>query len=162
MIKPTRITDHSATLRDNIYFNSVDHQTISGNLVCNITDHLPNFLIIDQLRNNTKNRRYKRNHSNINSDKFIADAQSLRWEEVFPDESDINDLFSSFHNKISEVIDRHVPLKRLSKREARFKTKPWITNGLKICIAMKNKLYKYYLNRETNIIYLSLNTIGIN
>jgi hypothetical protein len=53
-------------------------------------------------------------------------------------------------------------LKRWSKREARFKTKPWITNGLKICIAMKNKLYKYYLNREMNIIYLSLNTIGIN
>ena len=43
ILQPTRITDHTATLIDNIYFNSIEHCYISGNLVCDISDHLPNF-----------------------------------------------------------------------------------------------------------------------
>ena len=45
ILQPTRITDHSATLIDNIFFNSLEHFTISGNIVYDLTDHLPNFLI---------------------------------------------------------------------------------------------------------------------
>ena len=45
ILQPTRITDHSATLIANIFFNSLDHSTISGNLIY-ISDHLPNFIII--------------------------------------------------------------------------------------------------------------------
>ena len=41
----TRITDHSATLIDNIFLNSFEHFTISGNIVNDLSDHLPNFLI---------------------------------------------------------------------------------------------------------------------
>jgi hypothetical protein len=43
ILKPTRIINYSATLIDNIFFNSIDHQTISGNNVYDLTDHLPNF-----------------------------------------------------------------------------------------------------------------------
>ena len=46
ILQPTRITDHYATLIDNIFFNSIDQHTIAGNLVYDITDHLSNFLII--------------------------------------------------------------------------------------------------------------------
>ena len=33
ILQPTRITDHSSTLIDNIFFNSIEHFTISGNIV---------------------------------------------------------------------------------------------------------------------------------
>ena len=46
ILKPTRITSHSSTLIDNIFFNSIEYQTISGNLLHDLTDRLPNFLII--------------------------------------------------------------------------------------------------------------------
>ena len=49
IIQPTRVTDHSATLVDHIYFNSCDHFTISGNLLSDISDHFPNFLIINKI-----------------------------------------------------------------------------------------------------------------
>ena len=44
IVKPTRTTDHSATLVDHIYFNSTEHYAISGNILYHITDYLPNFL----------------------------------------------------------------------------------------------------------------------
>ena len=46
ILQPTRITDHSATLIDNIFFNSLEHFVISGNLCYDLTDHLSNFLIV--------------------------------------------------------------------------------------------------------------------
>ena len=44
ILQPTRITSHSATLIDHIYFNSLEYTTCSGNIVYPLTDHLPNFL----------------------------------------------------------------------------------------------------------------------
>ena len=41
--KPTRITDFSATLIDNIFTNELHHNITSGILFNNISDHLPNF-----------------------------------------------------------------------------------------------------------------------
>ena len=48
ILQPTRITDHSHTLIDNIFFNSLEHLTISGNIVYDLTDHLRNFLTFNK------------------------------------------------------------------------------------------------------------------
>ena len=61
---PTRITYHSATLIDNIFFNSLEHYTLSGNILTDLTDHLPNFVIINKICvTNTKNKTHKRDFS---------------------------------------------------------------------------------------------------
>ena len=48
IMQPTRITNHSATLIDNIFFNSIEHFTISGNIVYDLSDNFPNFLIFNK------------------------------------------------------------------------------------------------------------------
>lgn len=47
ILQPTRITDHSGTLTDNIFFNSLEHYAVSGN-INDISDHMANFLIINK------------------------------------------------------------------------------------------------------------------
>ena len=47
ILQPSRITNHTATLIDNIFLNSKRETfTISGNIIYDLADHLPNFLII--------------------------------------------------------------------------------------------------------------------
>ena len=46
ILHPTRITDHSATIMDNIFSNSLETDTISGSLLSQISDHFPQFLVI--------------------------------------------------------------------------------------------------------------------
>ena len=41
--QPTRITGRSATIIDNIFANNFEHESISGNLLLKISDHLPQF-----------------------------------------------------------------------------------------------------------------------
>ena len=63
---PTRITPRSRTLIDNIFINSTDKSSVSGNLSYSISDHLVQFLIYPEFK--IKNYRkqetiYKRNYS---------------------------------------------------------------------------------------------------
>ena len=49
--QPTSVTDiRSATLIDNIFDNIFNFNTISGNLITKLSDHLPQFLIIEDLK----------------------------------------------------------------------------------------------------------------
>ena len=49
---PTRITEKTATLIDNIFTNSYKHNSncLSGNITTFISDHLPQFLITENLK----------------------------------------------------------------------------------------------------------------
>ena len=47
---PTRITEKSATLIDNIFTNNYEHNCVSGNVTTYIFDHLPQFLITEDLK----------------------------------------------------------------------------------------------------------------
>ena len=44
-----------------------------------------------------------------------------------------------------KIVNKHAPLKPLSKRKEKQLSKPWITNGIRREIQIKNK---YYLNGE--------------
>ena len=154
ILQPTRITDHSKTLIDKIFFNSLEHFTISGNIIYDISDHLPNFLIFDKfssLHNNVN--LYKRDYSNFNSQDMISEFQSINWETINSSEQDSSSIFSSFYNVISTIIDKHIPVKQLSKRERKFLSKPWITSALRKSIYVKNNLYKKFIKTRSTYIH---------
>ena len=61
-----------------------------------------------------------------------------------PVTENVNLIFDSFHDTVPEVIEKPVPLRKLSKRQVRLVAKPWITNGIRASIRIKNNLYKMY------------------
>ena len=140
-----RITYHSATLIDNIYFNSIEHVTISGNLIYDISDHLPNFLIVSKLNYKTHNKEiFIRDYSHYNEEDFNEEVSAVDWNTV-TNTDDVDTAFNTFYDKLITIIDKHVLLKKMSKNKVKWLTKPWITKGLRTSIKNKNKLYKLYL-----------------
>ena len=163
IIKPTRITTYSATLIDNIFFNSIDNQTLSGNLLYDLTDHLPNFLIISRLNMSTnKEKIYKRDYSNYNEESFIKEFSSIDWTTVLNESQNVSQMFEQFYFQVSDVIDRNAPLKPLSRKESKFYSKPWITEGLKTSINNTNRLYRLILKEEVIIVIVNTNFTKIN
>lgn len=57
IIKPTRKTSHSKTLIDNIFSNYSKDSFVAGNLICSISDHLPQILLLGIETNKTKKER---------------------------------------------------------------------------------------------------------
>ena len=41
---------------------------------------------------------------------LLEEVQLISWEDVLPETKDVNLIFESFHDKLSNVINRHVPL----------------------------------------------------
>ena len=148
ILKPTRITEHSATLIGNIFFNSLEHLATSRNILSGITDHLPNFIIVNKLSTLPNNLKvYKRDFSPLDRDALLSDVASIDWTGILSGEASasVKDIFQAFYQCISEIIDRNTPLRKLSRKELRSFSKPWITSGLKASIKVKDKLYKKYL-----------------
>ena len=72
---------------------------VSANLVSNISDHLPQFLIVDNLKVNYKVLNYYKNDfSKFDAEKFINDFSLLDWNNISCDYTDANTKFDIFYN----------------------------------------------------------------
>lgn len=117
-----------------------------------MSDHLQNFLIINNFSHLPRNAEvYRSYYSGFSQAALINDFQSLDWEDVLSNSNDPNLLFQSFFYKTFQIIDKHIPMKKVSKKELRFKSKPWITPGIQKSIKIKNNLYKKYI--KSNLMY---------
>lgn len=145
--KPTRITRQSATLIDNILFNTLDYETMSGLLFTDITDHLPVFLFA-KLNNKEKKSpvetQYYRNFCKSNKNKFKKMMQDISFDEVY-NEKDPNSAYEVFMKLFSSCFDKCFPL----ISGVVLTNNPWFTSGLKKSSRIKNKLYKKYLSCPT-------------
>ena len=120
----------------------------SGNLTATISDHMPNFLLIDNEISKIKPKpQFKRDYKNFDEIKFVSDVKS---KNLLPRNSseNLNESFKHFQNEILSSINDYAPFKRVSKRQIKLKRKPWITSGLIKSISVKNKLYKRCLKSK--------------
>ena len=143
ILHPTRITSHSKTLIDNIFFNFISPEIISGNITAAISDHLPQFPLVPNTLSNLstqKSNYYERDWSKEN---FILDYFDKDWTDFFQiDQQNVNLSMESFLNNISSILDPHAPLKKVNKYKLKFKTKPWITPALQKSVFNKNNSLK--------------------
>ena len=146
---PTRITSHSQTLIDNIFSNDPNFsQGVSGNFTFSISDHLAQFLIMPRIDNRPpkKHNIQKRDFTNYDKTDLIGDIISINWHEVMSVElADTNHSFDMFYKKITDVLDTHVPLKKLNKKEMRIRAKPWITPDIIKSIKVRDKFLRKYI-----------------
>ena len=120
ILGPTRLTEHQQpSLIDNIFLNFNDMHCNSGNLLDKISDHLPNFIIIEDLnlKMETKQKICKRSFENFDEKSFKNDIDKLNLKKKIESFKDINTKYKSFHENIMPVINKYAPFKELSNRE---------------------------------------------
>ena len=77
-LHPTRVTDHSATIIDNSFFqNNYELDTLSGNLLSQISDHLLQFLIIKNVMADYRNCSLFQYDFKFTEQSFINDFQRV-------------------------------------------------------------------------------------
>jgi hypothetical protein len=149
---PTRITDHSLTLIDHINLfrplSEINSSTASGNIFFDISDHLPNFILLEGKSTKSKKRPYISIYSERNMTKFQSSLQATNWSCVLENE-EANTAYDKFVNTFSNIFNASFPLVLQSRKS--YKDKKWITPGLKVSIKHKNRLYKKYLARPNQI-----------
>ena len=132
ILQPTHVTDRSATLTDNIFANTFNFNALSGNLVTKISDHFPQFIIIEDLKVNyaTLNWSYKHDYSPFSEEAFVDKVSHLDFPPIYNSNLNTNGKFDLFCDQIDSVCKVHVRYKRLSKKEVEISSKPWTTKEI--------------------------------
>ena len=83
--------------------------------------------------------------------KFKEDFTKINWKNLFSNAS-VDSAYDSLLEEAHKLIDKHIPLEKLSKIKLKQKKKPWINNSLMRRINYKNNLYKkYQLQPDLNL-----------
>ena len=155
---PTRVTYHSASIIDHILLKTPKHlihtKVSAGNLVTDISDHLPNLLFIDLLVQTPKYRPMVRLFTPNRVNEYLNNEFNEKPLITYTNDINVKDntpqpTFSEFNENISELLNKYFPLIKQSRKQ--FKDKPFITNGIKESIKSRNTLYKTYLNYPSEI-----------
>ena len=155
--KPTRVHKTSASLIDNIFVTNPEKILISGNIVTDVSDHFSQFCILTSARDKvTKKTIKKRDFSNFSPVQFNKDLSEVNWDDIVSKANNIDNLFSSFYRQMNKAVNKNAPIKIISQRKLKQLAKPWITNGIRTSIKIKNKLYELEMTVNTNIIKIKL------
>ena len=111
------------------FSNTTHNETLSGNILTQITDHFPHFLIDKHSDISYKTATYfQHEFSKRNAGNLLDDFASLDLNYLKDNFLDVNSKFNKFLSSLDILVKNHAPLKKLSKRDMKFRNKPWI-NG---------------------------------
>ena len=148
--RPTRITETTATIIDNIFTNN--HSTLvdscHGILITDISDHFPIFHI-DTTNDCIEQDIYikKRFFSEENKTIYLNKLNKVNWNAIY-DNQDAQSAFTQFHSKIKDIFDQSFPIKDIKLKYNKHKAP--ISDDLKALIKYKNKLFYNFLKHRTS------------
>ena len=108
---PTRISDNSATLIDNIFTNVTENiLQVSGVLITDISDHFPIFHIgcpvnLSKSKSINPKTKYVVNEQTLNA--LNVDLTLVDWSMVYQ-KSDPNDAYNCFYSIYKSLYDKHI------------------------------------------------------
>ena len=147
--KPTRITSSSATLIDNIYVSVRQNHIKSGILCCDISDHLPIFMFVEN--NNIVEKKQpliiKKRKMNDNIFEQIRNRlYMVNWQ--FLEDLEVNDAYTQMMGKINSILDACAPEKIYKIPASHVIRDPWMTTGILKSSRTLNGLYKQQLGKD--------------
>ena len=146
------IQDNTATLIDHIFVKlpkkSDTLSIVAGNILTDVTDHLPNFVIIPNKTTtpNLKHRAYTRLMTEQNFTTFNEQIDRTDWGHILTGTS-TEEIANNWQTHLTNLFEANFPLKRISRKRA--KDKPWITPGLKRSVQKKDTLYRKKIRTPT-------------
>ena len=74
---------------------------------------------------------YSHKCKNVDRENFLLDQFEIDWNNIIAaDKEDINHYIANFMEQINALLDKYMPLKKVSQKDFKRKYKPWITNTI--------------------------------
>ena len=142
---PTRVTDHSATLIDNI-FSTVLDDSKSGVIINNISDHQMIYTYSTEKKYSPHQSKFieVENNSRDAVELFLSKLQDsdIVGKMDLNENANPNKNFEIFIDNFTKLKQQCMPRKRVRYDKKLHKDNPWMTTGILKSINAKDKLYK--------------------
>ena len=150
--RPTRITNHSATLIDNIYISNQLHRDFESTIIIHdLSDHLPWLTMLKQTKILSKEPLTFTSRC-LNEQKLKEVNHRLMrkdWIGLLTGTT-CDEKFNQFSSIINTTLDEIAPSRTVKISTKRRYVKPWMTRGLEEASRTKLKLYKKYLQKNSS------------
>jgi len=151
--KPTRLSETSGTLIDNIYVNHLNakHQINSAILLEDISDHLPIICTITKnvAHTNRNPKEFKivnkRNLSNESCNSIKTKLENTNW--TYLNNMEITEAYTNFMNVLKTTLDEFAPMKQYKYSTDKIIKEPWMTRGLMTSSKTVTKLFHKTIGR---------------
>ena len=143
---PTRITDTTASLIDNIWTNNLTAKIGSGLITVRVSDHLPIFANVGGSENSHADSGRPSRKRLINGQRIMRFKEDLlHWTFDEERQKGIEYNVAKFRNEFRDLYDSAFPWVE-NKKKRRDKEKPWLDDlEFKSLVEEKGKLYKMKL-----------------
>ena len=128
--EPTRITDTTATVLDQLWANSFCYAVKFNILLHPISDHFPIFMCINLCINNSSACTTVRCFNDNNMSKFYHELENIDEHPIL-NKSDVNESFTCFMKEYNRVFENCFPLTAVKNYA---KNKSWFDKDLQILL----------------------------
>ena len=72
----------------------------------------------------------------------------IDWTYHFHSRNTVDEMYATFYVITNEIVNKHIHLKKLSRKAVKQTAKPWITPAIQTSINIKNKYYKSFISTK--------------
>ena len=151
--RPTRITEYTSTLIDNILTNTPSRIIESAILTADISDHLPVLIFLDlnPLLSSESNIYLTRNVCDNNMEQFKVLLEKIDWSSVLDlcNKYETTAAYDLFIHFFKLAYDKAFPILPKTNHKRDSPKQPWMTTGLIKSCKTKSKLYLKFIKNPT-------------
>lgn len=148
--EPTRITQTSAKCLD-ILFTNLNRISFCVTVEeLGFSDHKCIWISLKSQTQCTKKFHYvtKRLFTEQNMQRFKAELEIIDWNLIILPSKNINENYSAFHEKLTEILNLTCPLKKIKIKRNR---KHWLTSGIKTSCENK-RILKIFISQTDDLV----------
>ena len=146
---PSRITDRSASLIDNIFSNKKQTFYESGLILSSLSDHLPVFYLnVTNNINKSKDKVLYRDMSKRNIDSFKEKLSNENWTAI-TNERNPQTAFNKFSESLDNLFMESFPLKEQKSNKRFIPKKAWMTQEILFTRKKRSKLFREKVKKRT-------------
>ena len=152
ILKPTRITNSSATLIDQIYLSEKLFRNVKSHiLLSDISDHFPCMIDIQcKIEKYDETVEYVgRDLSDLNINRLIDYLNCFTWENL--NMMSVNDSYNMLMTVLKNGMDIYMPEKLIKIKKHKVIRERWMTRNLVKCTNKSKHLYQKYCKTRLEI-----------
>ena len=96
---------------------------------------------------------YKRDTKNFDREIFFLDLISIDWDALLKLENENpNQSFNDYSITLNTLVDKYMPLRKVTLKEIKQQYKPWIKKEILSSIRKREKFYKQFIKAKDKVI----------
>ena len=128
------MTEKIAPPFDIIFVNNPSFKHLSGNTTISVSDHLPQFIVVENFKAN-----------NITSKRINTTYNEFHF---FTENNDVNLGFETLLQLFHSILDRHILINKSKRKEEKFKSRSCVTKGIRNSTVIRDKLYNAMIKEK--------------